>query len=146
MSAALQLIQGLVIDQLFKAPAPQNGFEKAKTCLSVLSVCFMVAGLVFLIYAAHVWLSAHYSRDIAAAITGLLCVAFSAVLAGIVFAILCYRKARIKAIQRHIPDTIKSLLSTLETELTSPIRENPKTAVIMASILGFLIENQLFEQ
>lgn len=146
MPGALQLIERAVIDKLFSAPAPLSGLEKTGQFLCALSVAFLVAGLVFLVYGAHTWLSTHYSEDITAVITGIISLGLSAVIASVLFAVIHYHQTRIRKLRRGITGKIKSSLSTLENELSDPIRENPKTALIIASFLGFLAEDQFFEQ
>lgn len=145
MPSALQLIERVVIDKLLRDPTPLSGFDKMGQFLCALSALFLVTGLIFLVYGAHSWLSIHYSGEIAASITGIISLLLSVIIAGIFFAGLHYRQARIRKFQKNIADKIKSSLSTLEDELGDPIRENPKTALIIASFLGFLVEDQFFE-
>ncbi len=142
MPSALQLIERLMIDKLFSAPAPLSGLEKTKQFLCLLSASFLAMGFVFLVYGAHTWLSAYYSDAFAAIITGLVSLALSVVIAIMHFAAIRYHKARIRTFRKTITDEIMSSISILENELGDPIRENPKTSLIIASVLGFWIEDQ----
>lgn len=145
MPGALQHIEKTMIDKLFSAAVPLSGLEKTGQVLCVLSVSFLVAGLLFLMYGAHIWLSIHYSEDITAIITGIISLTFSAAIASVLFAVIYYHKIRARVVRKKIADKIKSSLSILEDELGDPVRENPKTALIIASFLGFLVEDRFFE-
>ena len=145
MPSALQLIVKVMIDELFGTPAPLSGFERAGQFIFSLSIAFLIVGLVLLIYGAYSWLSIQYSDDIAAGITGLISLALSVILVSVLFAVNRYHQIRMRKVRERITDKIKSSLSTLENELSDPIRENPKTALIVASLLGFLVEDKFFE-
>lgn len=145
MPSALQLIEKLVIDKLVSVPAPLSGVEKTRQFFYVLSAFFLATGLVFLVYGAHSWLSVRYPADVAAIVTGIISIALSVMIAGTLFAVIHYYKTRIKRLRQNITDKIKSSLSTLETELEEPIRDYPKTALVIASFLGFLAEDQFFD-
>lgn len=146
MPNATQLIERIMIDKLFGALVPLSGVEKIGQFFCALSIFLMVAGLVFLIYGAHIWLSIHYSKDMAAIITGIISLALSVIIASILFVVIHYHKIRIKKLHKKIEDKIQSSLLNLENELSEPIRNNPKTALIIASFLGFLAEEQFSEQ
>ncbi len=145
MSDAFQLIERVFMDKLVGAPSPFSGLQNLKKFLCVLSLSFLIFALILLIYGAHIWLSVRYSEDMAAILTGTISLALSMSIASIFLAVLYYQKTHFRKLHEEISDKIKSSLSTLENELGDPIRENPKTAVILASFLGFIAENQLFE-
>lgn len=145
MLSALELIEKTVIQQIFSAPAPLGSLQKAGQFLCAVSLAFLVIGMVFLTYGVHAWLSAQYSNDIAILITGALSLAISAVIAIALLVATFYHKIRIRRYQKKMTDKIKSLLSTVENEFGDPVRENPKTALMIAAIVGFLAEDQLFE-
>lgn len=146
MPGTLQLIEGIMVDKLFGAPAPLSGLEKIGQFLCVLSISFLVAGLVFLVYGAHSWLSIHYSSEgVASVITGAISLTLSVIIASALFAVIRYHQSRVRKLHKNIANKIKSSLSTLEDELGDPIRENPKTALVIASFLGFLAEEKFFE-
>lgn len=145
MPGVLQLIERTMIDRLSSTSAPPSGLESMKQFLCVLSVSFLAMALVFLVYGTHTWLSIHYSKDMAAIIIGTISLALSITIGSILLAFIYYQKMRIRKFQERIVDKIKSSLSALEDELGDPIRENPKTALIIASLIGFLAEDQIFE-
>ena len=145
MPSAFQLIEKVMIDKLSSAPASLGGVESIKQFLCVLSFSFMTVALVFLVYGTHTWLSVHYDEGVAAILTGAISLAVSAIIAGILYALICYHKMRIRKVQDKIVDKIRLSLSALEDELSDPIRENPKTALMIALFLGFIAKDQFFE-
>lgn len=144
MQGALRLIEHVLVDRLFTDRAPLTSFEKSGQVLCALSVFFALIGSGFLIYAAHLWLSGHYSPDTAAAMTGVLSFIFAAFVASIVYAAARYRQSRIKKIRKQVANTIKSTLSAMNDEWGDPIRENPKTAMLIGALAGFILEDQVF--
>jgi hypothetical protein len=145
MPSALQLIEKIVVDKLFSTPVPLSEIKKAGQGLWTLSIAFLVVGFIFLFYGAHSWLSVYYNEYIAAITIGIVSICLSLSIAGILFAVIYYHTMHIRKSQEKITDQIKFLLSALENELGDPIRENPKMALIIASLVGFLVEDQIFE-
>lgn len=145
MQSAFQLIEKVMIDKLSSAPASLGGVESIKQFLCVLTFSFMTVALVFLVYGTHTWLSVHYDEGAAAILTSAISFAVSAIIVGILYALICYHKMRIKKVQEKIVDKIRLSLSALEDELGDPIRENPQTALMIALFLGFIAKDQIFE-
>ncbi len=145
MQSVLQLIEKTVVENLFSASAPFSGLEKVGQFLCVLSAVIMVVGFIFLIYGAHTWLSIQYSKDTASFFTGAICIALSTVISSALLAATYYNKISVRKYQKKMTDKIESFLSTFEDEFGDPIRENPKTALMIAAIVGFLAKDRLFE-
>ncbi len=145
MSGARHLIERIMIDKLLCAPPPLSGLEKIKQFLAALSITFLIIGLVFLVYGAHMWLLLHYNEDMAAIITGLISLALSIVITSMLLGVIYYHKMLVSKMHQKLAEKIKSSLSMLEIELGDPVKENPKMAIIIASLLGFLGEDKIFD-
>jgi hypothetical protein len=102
-----------------------------------------VSGLVFGLYAEFAWLDARFATDVAA-----LGVSFSAC----ALALICAGAGKILSRDKRqslpaeppadITKIVSQLMDSIGQELEEPIRENPKTAVMLASIAGFAIGGQ----
>jgi predicted membrane protein len=146
MPSALQLLEKIISEKLFSVTAPNSNLERASQFLCALSFGFLVIGLVFLIYGAHARLSHFYTKDIAALMTGIIGISISALIALVAFAVVYYQTIHMSNLHKKVSDKIKLSLSRIENELGEPIRENPKTSLVLATLLGFLFEDKLFEQ
>lgn len=144
MQGALRFIEQALMDKLFTAAAPVSSFEKGGKVLIVLSAFFALIGSGFVMYAGHLWLANHYSPEMTAAMTGLMSFAFAAFIAGLFYIALRYRQSRIAKIRMNAAAKIKSVLAALDDEWGDPIREYPKTALLVATVTGFILEERIF--
>jgi cytochrome c biogenesis protein CcdA len=141
MLSDLQHIEKAIISQLFGVTAPLSGLDRILQILFGLSLVFLVVGSAFIIYGVNSWLSVQYNKDIAAIITGFISLVISGVFVTLLITFNCVHKNRISKYQIKSADLIKSFLSNLEKELADPISENPKTALMLATLFGFLIKD-----
>lgn len=138
MGGALALIEQLVIDRVLSNGVPFTGKSKAGLGLVVLSGLFLLLGTGFIIWGSYLWLSYHYTRDIAALVTGLVIFCLSILMALGAYALLKFRERNFQKIKADVANSFRALLETADEELTGPLRENPKMAVLIASLSGFL--------
>lgn len=107
--------------------------------MTAVSVAMTVMGLAFALYAGNLWLMTFLPPEIAAIST-----------AGVAFVLALVSAMIGKAVatrkKRHVPATapsdvthiISNIINALGDELDDPIRENPKTAIMLASLAGFV--------
>ncbi len=112
--------------------------------LQALSVIFLCLGLGFIIYGSHLWLVNKYTPEATAGITGILIIICALIIAISAYWISLYRQLKMKKMRRTLLEKFKSSLSSLDDELGGPIRENPKTAILLASLIGFALEERIF--
>ncbi len=105
-----------------------------------LSGVLAVIGIAFLMISEYFRLKAVYMPDAAALITAGTAV-FMSIFCGLIgMAVMKREKDRHIAHTppQDIAKTISALVDSLGEELEQPIRENPKTAVMLASLAGFV--------
>lgn len=147
---AIPLMKQLVLEGLMSAPVPRL------PRISFTGIAFMLCGIVLgfmsvvtLFIAEYLYLITLYSAPLAA--LGVACTA-------LVLMLLCGglgmlfmsdkrgRRARHTAPTQAQPDiakTVSALIDSIAEELEEPIRENPKTAVAIAGLAGFLTGDQV---
>ncbi len=147
---AIPLMKQLVLDGLMSAPVPR--LPRISMTGIVLIMCGALLGimsLVTLFIAEYLYLITLYSAPLAA--LGVACTVLSlALLVSAAGMISMSSKRRRPA--RHMmaaqpqPDiakTVSALIDSIAEELEEPIRENPKTAVAIAGLAGFLAGDQV---
>lgn len=132
MQGASAIIEGLLLAAMAgrSHPPRKRGMERALTALSVL---LGGAGVFLAVLALDRFLEQRYAPDLAALI------ASAAVLAGsfLAWAVAGARRKRPDA-DGGLESELRALLGGLCAEFESPIRENPKTAVLLAALAGFM--------
>ena len=133
------LEQAIVNGFLSKAP-PFARKNKFGLSLIALSGLFLVIGIIFAILAGYGWLLTEFTQPLAALI-----VAGSVVVLGLFFALLGYLKLkqRPSVPAMDVPSDQITEIATLlgevvEEELAEPIKQHPKTALLLASVAGFV--------
>lgn len=105
---------------------------------------FAIVGLGFMILAAHLWLQNNYRPDVAAALTGAIALFMALLMAFFSFCLIYYKQSEIKKLQKEIKNSLQEGLESLDNLLADPVRENPKTAALAASLAGFFVGEKSF--
>lgn len=142
MSALLAVVEELVVATIIseKVLLPRKGMMDWG--LTALSILLGVAGISLLILSLDRFLEKIYPADMAALILAgvVLTAAFLAAM------LACrYRRQKISnigAARRELGNNIRSLVGDVCKELDDPVRDNPKMAVILAAVAGFVTAQQ----
>lgn len=117
------------------APPRSQGFAWALRGLMALLVS---VGTVLLAYGVYEFLIKQYPADVAALLTA----AGAFAMALLVFLGLHFNRGRNTGSPASVTDIagsyLRSIVGDLCSELEAPIRENPKTAVLLAALAGFM--------
>lgn len=119
---------------------PSNKFRLSPWTLAALLAfiggCFLIAG-------AFLWLLNNYSTDVATAGTGILIIFFGLIIALGAYCFHEFKKSRINHYKNEFTDMIGSVLSSITDELEEPIKENPKMAVLLSILAGFILSKNI---
>lgn len=144
MSAVAQIAEQFMIDQFVLSNNPPfSGKNKVGFGLFALSGFSFIFGLGFVGYGGHLYMAANYPPDIAALMTGGFAIVFAAAVACIGYLFLSYRKYKVSKIKADIAQTIAGAMDMFSDELGEPIKDNPKTSVLIASLAGFIAGEKL---
>ncbi len=147
---AIPLMKQLVLDGLMHAPVPR--LPRISLTGIALVMCGVVLGMmtvVTLFIAEYLYLVTLYTAPMAA--LGVACTALALSLLSCAGGMMVMsdkraRRARHTAQAPSQPDiakTVSALIDSIAEELEDPIRENPKTAVAIAGLAGFLAGDQV---
>lgn len=148
---AMALIRQLVFEGLRYAPAMPRLLRISLAGITFVASAVILAfmALIALLIAEYFYLLAFYSAPLAA--LGVACTALGlALLSGGTGLMLmkgresrrAHRPAQTKN-RQDIAQTLSALFDAMAEELEVPIRENPKTAVALAGLAGFLAGDQV---
>ena len=143
MADVSRLLESIVAQNLFHQTKRVSATTFIGQSVIALSFFFILLGLGLFIYAAHLWFINHYSMPIAAYFTGLLSLVVALLFGSITFLAMKYRQARMKKIHHEILGKLKIFTDLLDEEFGESIRENPKMSVLIASLMGFLLEDKI---
>jgi len=129
-----ELVMAAVLSQKTSLPR-KSKMDWAFMALSVLLGC---AGIFLSILALERFFEARYPLDIAALFSAAIILTIAALIA--VTAYHCrHRKPPASGTDRQeLESSLHALLESVCVELESPVRENPKAAVLLAAIAGFV--------
>lgn len=144
MAAFAPVLKQLMLDGIMSSPAMPRLPRVSPAGIFFLwfSALLIVMSLGFVLYAEFIYLSATYTAEIAA--LGVACTSLAVALLSAAVGMLMMSRRQVRRPVHHVgpqPDiakTITGMIDSLATELEDPIRENPKTAIMIASLAGFL--------
>ncbi|MGQ0527375.1 MAG: phage holin family protein [Alphaproteobacteria bacterium] len=143
MSSFVGILQGIALDKLLKTEPPFFSKVKIGLGLIALSGFFILCGLGFIVFAAHLWFRTQFTPEISYALTGLIFIGFGLIGCWVTYALAQYHKRIFRKFKNDITETIESLFELLDEELKEPISENPKAAVLLASLGGYVAGKKL---
>ena len=138
MASIMPLVQQLVISRMAGGHSTQRLVTGGIT--SAISLFLFCIGMVFAFYAENLWLRAFMSADLAALSTAISAFVFSAIFAMVVKAMANRRSYRnaVAPDPEKVTKIFSELMESFSDDLGDPIRENPKTAIMLASLAGFV--------
>lgn len=144
MATISPVFRQLVLDGAMQARAALPGFNPVKIIFLWFSAVLIVLGTAFLLYAEYIFWNGYTTPQNAALMVALTAFVFSSVI-GLSSAAV-QRRGKLSARRYGQADdlsrTIRMLINSLGDELEGPIQDNPKTALIIASLAGFLAGDQ----
>ncbi|MGB4108026.1 MAG: hypothetical protein WBK55_09580 [Alphaproteobacteria bacterium] len=102
-----------------------------------------VAGSGFLVAAGYDWLVTHYDLQTARLVIGALILSLGVIIAAVVYGVYNEKRKQLQGYYGILKDNLHSALEVVGEELEEPIRENPKTAVMIASLAGYIAAEKL---
>lgn len=127
-----ELVMAAVLSQ--KKSLPRK--SKADWALMALSVLLGCAGIFMSMLALERFFEKQYPLDLAALLTAAVILTVAALMA---LAAYCCRHRKPPVPRPHeLESSLHTLLESVCVELETPIRENPKAAVLIAAIAGFI--------
>lgn len=144
MAAFAPVLKQLMLDGIMSSPAMPRlpRVSPAGIFFLWLSAVMIAMTLGFALFAEFSYLSKTYTTDVAA--LGVACTALAIALLSAAVGMLMMSRRQVRRPAHHVgpqPDiakTITGMIDSLAEELEEPIRDNPKTAIMIASLAGFL--------
>lgn len=145
MQALMPLVEQVIIDRLLSQRAPLMRKNKIGIGLMVLAGVMLLLGLVFAALAGYGWLLMHYPQPTAALITAGFILGLS-ILSSLIGVALLQRRAPPPRRQNEeeIMEAVSEIMTIVSEELAEPIKENPKTAVILSGVAGFAAGERMY--
>lgn len=112
-------------------------FFSAENFFMVAALIFAGSGLFFVIFAGYAWLKQFYVPEVSALFVAGAAYAAAAGLVIIGNIIRHYKRIAVANYSEDSIVAIKKVVESLSKELEDPIRDNPKTALMIAGLAGF---------
>ena len=145
MAALTPVLKQMMLDGIMSSPSMPRLPRISATGIFFLWFAAVTAVLAvgFLLFAEYAYLTVTYTPEMAALGVACTAMAISLLSAATGMVVMNKRSAKAKRMinmqpQPDIAKTITGLIDSLSEELEEPIRENPKTAIMIASLAGFL--------
>lgn len=143
MNALMPLVEQFVVNTLVSKQAPFTRKSKLGLGLMVLSGLFFCAALVFLVVAGYGWLLTQFTQPEAALITAAFILAASVLTALCAVLVLKKTPHHAPAQSDEILEMVTALGEMVGDDLETSIRDNPKTAMLLAGAAGLIAADRL---
>jgi hypothetical protein len=141
MSSQVRAVEHVLLSLLSQNPAPPK--RNPAAIAITLSGVLILAGLGFMLAAGYDWLLANYDIQTARLFMGGLCLILAAIAAAVAGAIIKLKIRKAETYYVVLRENLEAMLSMIGDELEDPIRENPKTAVLVAGLAGYVAAEKL---
>lgn len=138
MNSALTIAEQMLTDSIIKNKFSVAGESKIKTALVTFSSLMAFWGVGFFVYGGYIWLSNNYDIvTVMFAMGGVF--SLLSIISGILFYnIALYKRKKIQDEKENFIAAAKETFEIFQRELEVPVNDNPKTAILIASISGYL--------
>ncbi len=144
MRGYMKVAEQLLISRIMSNGFPLSGKSKTGFSLMALSGLMLAVALGFFVYAAHLWFAKTYEPEVAALFTAAIALGLSVISLISSYFVLQYRKFKMRRMKDEITSKIQSTIDVANDEFGDVIQDNPKAAVALASVAGFLAGEKLF--
>jgi len=143
MAGLMALAERMVINSLLSDDFPSTKSNGIGQGIIALFSTFMLIGIGFMMYGAHIWFSKNFAPEIAAALTGVVSMLVAGLIAGITYAFVQYRIRKFRHMKRTVVQKLQAQLSSFDDEFGDIVRQNPKLAMMAATLGGFVLEDKI---
>ncbi|MEC7575907.1 MAG: hypothetical protein VYC19_12035 [Pseudomonadota bacterium] len=144
MNGYLKLAEQFLISRVISGDFPVTNKTKARMGLGALSGLLIFLGLIFLATAYYIWLMDEFTPEIAMTILGLSLTFLGAMSALFAQMLMKHKNKRRKQFEMQIEQALIETLELINSEVEKPIRDNPKTAIALAALIGGIIGQRGF--
>ena len=137
----MRAIEQIVLSMLMQDSSKPKR-NPASAALAIAGI-FGLVGAGFLIAAGYDWLLTQHGLQTARLYTGGICVTLAVMAAAAAGAFYSYKRAKAETYYLVLRENIQSAIAMVGEELEEPIRENPKTARLVASLAGYIAAEKL---
>ncbi len=140
MKMLLPLIQQAALSGLACRSASLMSMNKFGLGLVALSGFVFLMALIFLVLSGYGWLLTHYEQPVAALIVSAYSLSISLVFC--LGGVLIVKRKSIRQ-RQQITKLMSEISDAVNEQFSEPIKDNPKTAVVMASVAGLIAGERL---
>ncbi len=144
MNGYLKLAEQFLISRVISSDFPVTNKTKARLGLGAPSGLLIFLGLIFLATAYYIWLMDEFTPEVAMTILGLSLTFLGAMSAFFAQMLMKHKNKRRKQFERQIEHALIETLDLINGEVEKPIRDNPKTAIALAALIGGIIGHRGF--
>ena len=138
MDNILAIAERVLTDRISNNKFSVTGESKIKTALITFSSLMAFLAIGFFVYGAYIWLSNNYDIITVMFTMGGIFSLLSITSGILVFNIAFYKRKKLQAEKENFITTAKEAFEIFQQELEAPVNDNPKTAMLIASISGYL--------
>lgn len=129
------LIAGRLLSSSLPAPSKEDSLLQS---LVFIAAVFLFSSLAIGVLYVYVWTKQRYTIETAIGISALVCFGINLVLVAITFAFTRWRNQKLVGMGEKVSTILQEVAASLETDMGSPIRDNPKTSALLAATAGLM--------
>lgn len=138
MSQLAGLPEKLLMERILHGNSSWAQRSRFELGLIALAGFLIFLGSGFLIFAMHLWFEKTYPPELAAAFTGSAILALALMVLLVSMRIFQWRKNRLRELKHEVHEALQTTFDFLDEELAEPVQNNPVTAVVLASLAGYV--------
>ena len=138
MNSVLTIAEQVFTERIANNKFSMTGESKIKTALITFSSLMAFLAIGFFVYGAYIWLSNNYDIITVMFTMGGIFSLLSIAGGILVYNIALYKRKKLQAEKESFINTAKDAFEIFRHDLEAPVNDNPKAALLIASISGYL--------
>lgn len=138
MAQVTELPKKLLLERIMHGQSSWAQRSRLELGLIALGSVLVLMGSGFLFFAMHLWFQKNYPPELAAALTGAVILVLALLILLVSLRIFQWRRNRVMELKQEVHEALQTTFDFLEEELSEPVQNNPVTAVVLASLAGYV--------
>jgi hypothetical protein len=147
MSWQALLLEPAVLAAIARTQSSLAGNQRKGASRVMMAMAYVLGGIsaLFLLAGSYLWLEHTYNAQTAALTIGAISLGISLISAGVAVGISRRRRAVVMAHQHDITKQLETFAKVIMAEVEEPAKAYPKTALVLAALLGYTAAGTLRE-
>ena len=134
-----KVVEHIIIRNVLDSDMPFVGRTAIERISLALCAVMVGVGLIFLLYALYLYLQTVQTPAMAAGVTGLGALILGGMIGSVQMFAVWFKLRKIRKMKADLETIVRDVIASANDDVGASVRENPKLAVMVAALAGYML-------